>query len=180
MRLAPLQTETRRFVSCQRCTKHRHYVEHLLGKPSEEAFSFGPWYCPLCGEGLRGQVQNGVVDIEEPDESMPRRQKSVTALLYEDLLLLVESGDTEPPDHNPGGKRYFFEQHTCPTNFLSDVVMALSVKGEDADPHGMFTYVGTAPFPDDLEHMDFDRVLAMLGVTKERLEEIRVNPDPTY
>lgn len=44
-------------------------------------------------------------------------------------------------DEIRGQHRYFYEEHTCPTNFIP--VPAVFFAGND-DPHGVFDYVDTA------------------------------------
>lgn len=38
---------------------------------------------------------------------------------------------------------YFYEEHTCPTNFIRDPVVAIFADGDD-DPHGVFRFVDFA------------------------------------
>jgi hypothetical protein len=49
-------------------------------------------------------------------------------------------------------KRYFYEEHTCPTNYLG-VEMVVDLNDGDTDPHGIFEFVGAIPYV-DLENVD--------------------------
>jgi hypothetical protein len=51
----------------------------------------------------------------------------------------------EKPDDEDDGKRYFYEEHSCPTNWIGDTVM-ISVDG-DTDPHGLLKFVRSIPSP---------------------------------
>lgn len=48
-------------------------------------------------------------------------------------------------DHNS----YFYDEHTCPTNWTDDIV-AVVANGDD-DPHGFAKFVRRIPMPDDMD-----------------------------
>jgi hypothetical protein len=50
--------------------------------------------------------------------------------------------DTTRDEH----ERYFYEEHTCPTNFVGGDVVALYENG-DRDPHGAFRFVRSVWMP---------------------------------
>jgi len=39
---------------------------------------------------------------------------------------------------------YFYNEHTCPTNFLRHVIRIIDAEGDD-DPHGIFQFVSEKP-----------------------------------
>ena len=45
---------------------------------------------------------------------------------------------------------YFYNEHTCPTNFMPDVIGVRTDDG-DTDPHGLFAYVKTEPWTAKVE-----------------------------
>lgn len=48
--------------------------------------------------------------------------------------------------------KYFFEEHTCPTNWTGDIECVIA-KG-DPDPHGFATFVRRIPAPAAMEDCD--------------------------
>ena len=44
-------------------------------------------------------------------------------------------------------EEYFYNEHTCPTNYMTEVVKVISEDGNE-DPHGIFAYVKTEPWRD--------------------------------
>lgn len=72
---------------------------------------------------------------------------SVHKGMYETLVLLelagvyfVVEGVTKygPRDKVQDHEEYFYNEHTCPTNFIR---IPLIAKDGDCDPHGVFTFV---------------------------------------
>lgn len=53
------------------------------------------------------------------------------------------------PTYDDAHHRYFYEEHTCPTNWLRDVFAIQA--GSDSDPHGLFEFVAArdGEAPDD-------------------------------
>jgi hypothetical protein len=54
----------------------------------------------------------------------------------------------EPFAEMQDGDRYFYEEHTCPTNFIR--VPLIAFEG-DLDPHGLFEHVETVWMMDEYE-----------------------------
>jgi hypothetical protein len=44
--------------------------------------------------------------------------------------------------------KYFFEEHSCPTNWIHECVAV--IEDGDADPHGFLQFVRSVDVPDDL------------------------------
>ena len=82
--------------------------------------------------------------------------------LWKTLVLLAIDGPKRPVyfvveglgihDNDPNAtdlqeqRRYFYEEHTCPTNFVGGEVVALYEDG-DRDPHGVFRFVRAVWMP---------------------------------
>lgn len=131
------QTVTLGF-DCPACGKHRFsYVPE-----SHDGRRWGPWYCDACGAGWCGTGTDMV-------EAARSRRVATYVLLKDparDLYLVVRSGRTDPKwdDEEREQDRYFFEEHTCPTNFLGvDAAVLIENGWPDPDPHGVFKYVAT-------------------------------------
>jgi hypothetical protein len=53
-------------------------------------------------------------------------------------------------------QKYFYEQHTCPTNFIR--IPLIAVDG-DVDPHGIFEFVEAVWMMDEYDSADCDEYL---------------------
>lgn len=155
----PIQLKTKRYFTCLACGIGEMYVEHLMDRNG----TFGPWYCSNCGQAHRGKVENGICHVE-----LGKRKKEETSVLLKmspdagDIFLIVKGSyfddlnDGRPRPCHPFSDdkdRYFYNEHTCPTNYLQSAIEIITIRnGEaDADPHGIFQYVMTAPPFDDEE-----------------------------
>ena len=141
-----VELKTKRYFTCPNGCKHEMMVEHLLGDGAwgvtkdHPRRTAGPWYCDECGQGWRLTYDASGVDVEAvgkkvdqfvilelPPQSEAIRFKLRTSRVDRDL---DESAD-----------QYFYEEHTCPTNWLRHVD-EVSIAGYD-DPHGLWKYVRT-------------------------------------
>lgn len=61
------------------------------------------------------------------------------------------------------GQEYFFEDHTCPWNFLR---FSIKVNG-DSDPHGIFRWVSSVPLPDNFDDMESSEQFNLFEQTHE-------------
>lgn len=136
---AEVFTYTEQRLRCPDCGGGDWAVGHIL---DEEYSSFGPWYCSDCLQGWSGRNVDGVI-------SLARAEKQVRQ------TVLLEIRPTEEPirfrvsvprvrfhkdqQEHEDGIRYYYEEHTCPTNWFG-LVDQISV-GEDTDPHGFVEVV---------------------------------------
>lgn len=51
------------------------------------------------------------------------------------------------PDHTPDNDRYFYEQHSCPTNWFENIVAV--IENDDDDPHGFLKFIRAIDAPAD-------------------------------
>lgn len=149
-----VEVHTQRFITCPACNRGHHAVEHLFERIKEygyEEYTAGSWWCDYedCGVGFNliakasGEV---LVDVQEGHKKVP-----ITALLRilptKNAIYLVvrgmrfinpkkEENARELFDH----KKYFYEEHTCPSNYLNDTETVII--SNDADPHGLASLVG--------------------------------------
>lgn len=131
-----------RYFTCPKGCAHKFMVEHLF---DGEAHDAGPWYCDVCGAGWWVRTQpTGTVHVEptDPDRRM-HRERVVLELTANALraapLRLVLRGRRFTAQVDEDATRYYYEEHTCPTNILHDVQTVHL--GDDADPHGLFALV---------------------------------------
>jgi|SRR6185437_4520994 len=135
-------TEVKNFVECPHCNKSKNSVGHLFSENKE--ISFGPWYCAECGNAFRGVVKGKDVFLEK----MSERKDSAIVFLRSGNILLAVKGMYFNGELDVDNSRYFYEEHTCPTNYLKDVEMVIDLKNGDTDPHGIFEFVGVIPYQD--------------------------------
>lgn len=130
------------YIPCPFCGDQSSFsITHLLG----ENTTFGPWYCDKCGHSIRGEVKSGSVEIEKRTEvkintldllCIPPHEKPVYFVVAGSKISPRDSGDEEL-----GHTKFFYEEHTCPTNWLGEVLEV--VDRGDRDPHGLFKYNGS-------------------------------------
>lgn len=143
---AKLRQETHTYLTCpyDGCDGE-HSVGHLL---DGRATSFGPWSCASCGRTFSGNVaKDGTITLEERSGVMQEGLVLLSVSLTEGSPLYfvvrdrhffpLEEGETEEDRWEK--KRYFYEEHTCPTNFIP---VAEVMTPTDSDPHGVFKLIG--------------------------------------
>jgi hypothetical protein len=127
-----------RYIRCPACGKGEFAVSHLpVGTKTA-------WYCDECGVHFHlhvlseSQVETAVDPSERIEKTLVtlRSEQPVTILL--EGMRFVRPGKPDDGDHD----RYFYEEHSCPTNWLRHVLQVRDDTGDD-DPHGIFAYVKT-------------------------------------
>ena len=138
-------TFTKRFITCPHCQEGVHTVEHLIQNAQNPTYKgechAGPWYCDNCGHSFfLVASSDGTIDVTLHKEvSTP-----ITVLLeippqqHPIVLKVAHKNYGGPVEEN--NLRYFYEEYTCPINYLRDV-LEVSVEG-DSDPHGLASYRG--------------------------------------
>ena len=131
------RSETR-YIYCPRCGGGQHEISHL-----EVGCDFGPWYCDerACGYAFTGVVTTRGADVQ----MLPNRivRTTVTLRATRPFTLIVRGMRFEGREQgSEGHDEYFYNEHTCPTNLLDDIVRFIDEDG-DTDPHGIFEYVKT-------------------------------------
>ena len=128
-------------IVCPYCHQSRFPIDHLV-----EGVRFGPWYCDSCGKSFSGVRTADGADIT----LLPRwkRDTKVTLEYAHDPRLRLQvkgtrfsKGDGTEDKEADKHDEYYYEEHTCPTNFLHDC-HEVSFDG-DADPHGLFNWIST-------------------------------------
>lgn len=137
------------YVICPWCEqKSGKQVDHLFGTAWTTA---GPWDCKECGLWFRVKVSaNNEVAVEKTEQDVRKPLGRWLALLMLEVKgrpVYFVVGNAyghlwEDPEKVNEHHRYFYEEHTCPTNWLRDCVM-VAVEG-DTDPHGLWRFVRSA------------------------------------
>jgi len=142
--------KTKHHVECPHCHKPAGTIDHLIGRNIDTS-----WYCDNCGGRYRLVMGKGTVFTEPLDE---RIDPTLVFLRNGDVLLAVKGRE-----FTAGGKatalegheEYFYNTHTCPTNFMGEVEAVIDMRTGNDDPHGIFEYVCTIPYV-DLDTLDLD------------------------
>lgn len=145
------------YVVCPWCEgESGHRIDHLYD--IHFPVPFGPWLCNLCGASFSGSVLS-------PGDVSLRKVESDLALARSMILLKLDAKDGtvffvidrdrlfDVPDDSyeiiQSSQRYFFEEHSCPTNWLRDC--AAVIYNGDPDPHGFLKFVRSVDVPRDFD-----------------------------
>src|SRR3990167_1571469 len=61
-------------------------------------------------------------------------------------------GESESDEENQSHQRFFFEEHSCPTNWLAECVAV--IEDGDCDPHGFLDFVRAVDVSEDFDADD--------------------------
>lgn len=160
---APTVQVTKTYVVCPHCGENSGgAIDHLIADHRE--MSWGPWYCGHCKRGFAGTVTaDGDVSVKKVDSSFTKCFDLVCLPPQKHPVYFILS-TAHPTDSEPESTKFFYESHSCPTNWLRDIEM-ISIEG-DQDPHGLIEYIGSAPFDqsvaDDCNH-DWSETFPVIG-----------------
>jgi predicted RNA-binding Zn-ribbon protein involved in translation (DUF1610 family) len=160
-------------IVCPSCGDDEHFrCEHILAFPIGRRF--GPWHCQSCGHAIVGTRTADGIDIEPSAERkiatidvlVLKPQKTPVYFIVEGMRF--EGGrDHDPLRDEADSKQFFYEEHSCPTNWFKPVMV---YHDGDADPHGLIEFVATrddAAFPPDESYGPNDRDRAFVDFIKE-------------
>jgi hypothetical protein len=134
-------TKPERYIRCPGCNGSDFSVSHLaIGVNTR-------WSCDKCGCCFRLEVvSHDRVDCEVIQGE--RTEKTRVTLQSDGPMTIVVEGMRSVDDAAPlplgDGDEYFYNEHTCPTNYLR--VLKVVAPDGDEDPHGIFSYVKTEPW----------------------------------
>lgn len=137
-----------------------HRVDHLYG--DRMPTTAGPWYCNECRQSFRVKV-NAPGDVELAKEIGRDAFTPSVALLKFDgkdgsVFFVMKhdryrsNGSVETDADNQEHQRYFFEEHSCPTNWLRECIAV--IEAGDTDPHGFLDFVRAVDVPNDFDEDD--------------------------
>lgn len=145
--------ETKKFA-CPECGSVEHSYGHL-----KAGQTFGPWYCDKCGTSVNGEVTADGVKTKLGEDvkfnTLVLLRLDVPGTEAEPVHIVVRGMGFhkrgEQPSIEPGRDEYFYNEHTCPWNYLR-----LPIKcGDDTDPHGLFVHQETILMPEWYDdHLD--------------------------
>lgn len=142
-------TYSKTFLICPWCEKESGCrVDHLC--QGFESHSFGPWSCEGCGCKMTGSTSwtekgheitverhGSIVPSFRPCLTLMKMPGTKTYFIIGGNRYVVENHERgrTPADH----QRYLYEEHSCPSNWMKNVVAVID-EG-DPDPHGFLAYV---------------------------------------
>jgi len=168
--------EMHTYVACPDCGEKAGRVDHLIDDERKRYYRgktqrVGPWSCDECGAGYAltvtyddpypdlkpGNMTPRIAVERVPDED---RVDTLTLLRFPDRpdAYLVVAGTRKASDPPGENQRYFYDEHTCPTNYLD---IEAIWDGANDDPHGIFAYVATIDRPDDFDDMTMAQTRAL-------------------
>ena len=151
-------TETLKKVVCPTCHEPGSTVNHLIDEPSIRETA---WHCNQCGMEILIKVGLGGLYVAPGKQKCDR----TLVLLQNDQIALVVEGinfSDQPNDNN----EYFYNEHTCPTNYLTRVIDVIDLKEKQTDPHGLFKFVKSIPFVEapENQYRSYEDVMKLFGV----------------
>lgn len=135
---------TKTHIVCPHCEHVDSSIDHLIAARRE--CSWGRWYCDECGGGYEGTVSaEGAVTVQKAKcgESFTRGLDLLCIPPQQHPVYFVVLA-SHPTGRDANGTRYYYEEHSCPTNWLRKILL-VCVEG-DQDPHGLIKYIETAPY----------------------------------
>lgn len=155
-------TRTKTYAVCPACEKDAGAIDHLLGQTLSTR-----WYCPSCGQSYSLTFSaDGAVEIAL---AVGRKVTTVDVLVLnpqeKPVYFVVEGMRFEGEGHDDSDnehKRFFYEEHSCPTNWLKPTMLYFD--GDD-DPHGLIKFLATrddSDFPEDAAYGPNERDRAVL------------------
>lgn len=149
------------FAMCPWCDeKSGGRVDHLydMAMPC----SFGPWQCDKCKKQFRGTIiAPGDVSLVRDESARDSFSRSIALLKFDGkegpVYFVMDhnryhNGEVESDEENQSHQRYFFEEHSCPTNWLRECVAV--IEDGDCDPHGFLDFVRAVDVPEDFDEDD--------------------------
>lgn len=122
-------------VCCPICNKPNR-IDHL--KKGDHLI----WWCD-CGQQYEWDyLLDGSLDVRSTGKKKSKYQSLLKMRPVKELMLIVDVDYSED-----GDLEYWFNEHTCPTNFTKDIHTI--VADGDFDPHGIFEHVKTIPWNND-------------------------------
>lgn len=128
---------------CPHCGKVDGRLDHLLAAAATKPYGFGPWECYGCKQYYAGMLSNidGTPSVATTKSDKPKSEEVYDLLVLspqdKPVYLIVSTEDYGRKERD---QSFYYNEHTCPTNWIKDVVGI--VIGNDPDPHGLFEFVG--------------------------------------
>lgn len=130
-------------------------VDHLYGDKMPSKVR--SWYCDECGKPFDVLVKApGDVEITKAEGSKQSFSRSMALLKFDGkdgpVFFVMDhnryhNGENETDEQFQEHTRFFFEEHSCPTNWIGECVAV--IQDDDPDPHGFLKFVRAVDVPQD-------------------------------
>jgi hypothetical protein len=144
--------ETKHYAGCPECGGKVGSIDHMA---SDEVRAAGPWFCDDCGRGWT--IRTNGRDVCDLELFTQERRVPVTVTLVlppqkEPVVFVLHDHKMEESDRDEAMEqaRYFYEEHTCPTNWMRNVEEIRI--GDNDDPHGLFRFESIEPGHQEVWH----------------------------
>ena len=146
-----IQKITKTHIVCPGCSKPDNTIDHFLEFNNPVSTQ---WYCDRCGEQYSFTVtkQNDELIVSDLKLTGNKKKKCLILLKHDDIGLVIK-GSNFSSGYNLQ-QEYFYNEHTCPVNYMSEVKEVFDLKNQDIDPHGIFEYIGTLPYDDRIDELN--------------------------
>lgn len=128
----------KRFVRCCVCNEHEFRIDHIgVGQKVR-------WSCDFCGNELNITVNAASCEVVptgrlQTPVTVTLRSKTIPPITLKLHSWKYAHSADDSKEEYEGHQQYFYDEHTCPTNFMSQVGQII-FEG-DTDPHGVFEFV---------------------------------------
>lgn len=135
-----LHPEVQLHIECPVCHEGSWRVDHL-----ERGMWGYSWSCNECHNYFDIQRQTeldfDVVQIEGPEGKETPVTVTLSSVTLPQIILKLNTwkyghSQNQTPEEYLENQRYFYDEHTCPTNWTNEIV-AILFEGQ-LDPHGVF------------------------------------------
>jgi len=151
-------TSTKTFVHCPNCGEQAGSIDHLFEYGREFKAT---WGCDSCGSSYdllvdgRERVEVGINNAR--GAAVPCLHVLALRPKPYPVFAVISAKDYGREGQDKAepfaSAEYFYNEHTCPTNWTGDIEMLIA-KG-DGDPHGLFEYVESIDLPPDVDVEEF-------------------------
>lgn len=140
----PAQIKTKKFIICPGCNIGESSIQHLLDDSKRTHFD-GEWYCDRCGCSYKFTIDGGKVFAEVNPAKWKKPALTLLKLVPKNTVYAVVEDAIYDYAPDGGNKRYYYEEHTCPTNVLPNIEYLLD--GDNTDPHGIWQFCAIVENP---------------------------------
>jgi hypothetical protein len=137
-----MRAEHREYLTCPTCDVGEWRVDQCAGHTT-----FGPWSCSHCQnyfKFVRNADEFEIVPVEGPEGRNTPVTVTLRSVTVPPITLKLNTwkyghSQKDTLEDYTEHQRYFYNEHICPTNWVSEIE-EIEFEG-DHDPHGVFKFV---------------------------------------
>ena len=157
MNLSRVVTKTSTYALCPCCGGDVGSIDHLT-------YGQYSWYCDGCGNQIAFVLENGQVlsaksTGDKKIKTLDFLSNGKVGLIVEGMAFVDKSGKCDLDS-----KEYWYNEHTCPTNYTQNILAVVDLSNGDCDPHGIFEYAGSVGWVEGADtdcNFDFSNYLGV-------------------